>query len=180
VAQRPLRGPDVGFGADGAVGAGAFLAPAMAGAGAPGTGAAAGSVGAERQEHLTTSCAHFTSHALRLTFHASRFTSHAPCCQQPELGYTDRQYGETKTASRPERARGDGQDGGRALAVEIVPHEWSSGKCRARPPSKRHRWRALSVRRHLAALQQAPAPDRHPSRPKGEEHLCRYFAIPRG
>jgi len=45
------------------------------------------------------------------------------------------QIGRQKTASRPERARGDGQDGGRALATGIVPHEWPSGKCRARPPS---------------------------------------------
>ena len=72
----------------------------------------------------------------RFTFHVSRPIS--PNCQQPELGYTDRQYGETKTASRPERARGDGQDGGRALATGIVPHEWPSGKwnLRARPPSR--------------------------------------------
>jgi len=64
-------------------------------------------------------------------------SSPSPNCQQSELGYTDRQYGETKTASRPERARGDGQDGERALATGIVPHEWPSGKwnLRARPPS---------------------------------------------
>jgi hypothetical protein len=62
----------------------------------------------------------------------------------------------TKIASRPERARGDGQDGGRALATGIVPHEWPSGKWnpRARPPSKRHRWRALLFRLILIAKQE--------------------------
>jgi hypothetical protein len=62
------------------------------------------------------------------------------------------QIGRQKTASRPERARGDGQDGGRALATGILPHEWPSGKCRARPPSKRHRWRALLFR-HVRGVQ---------------------------
>ena len=36
------------------------------------------------------------------------------------MGYTDRQYGETKTASPPGQARGDGQDGEGALVAEIL------------------------------------------------------------
>lgn len=41
--------------------------------------------------------------------------------QRWELDYTDGRRRETKTAARPRQARGDGQNGAEALAVEILP-----------------------------------------------------------